>query len=274
MYNYAGSTLNDSERFLQQICFDPAANGLGEILGSDIVLYKRSTPQESPFAFEELQVFITETVHVEDFEFEQLLSYRRIVREATGWQVFHLGKRINYGLETQRFCINVLVRVQANGITTLLNRTSIQAAFVLERSNQQPIRALYIYKATDTTSTPPFIPSTDPFPFFKRSLPQQLSVEPSGRSSECSVQEHIVNLSDVLQRNVLIPKTANLGKCSDEQVKVEMGGTIKTSGEKQPSRVCQPTVLDDLVVVHSDEHGSISVDTIPNAIVKNCGYIP
>ena len=254
--------MNNGNGCVQRICFDLAANGT---LGSDVILYKRPTPNAT---FEDLQVFITETVRVEDFKLKQLISYRRIAREAMGWQVFHLGRRINDGIETRRFCISVLVRVQVNGTYTLLNRSSIQEVFILEQSNRIPFRALYIFRPLNTTDRP-FTPSPDPFPFLKRSLPERDSYS----FSECSVREHIVNLT---QHNILAPKTANIGMCLGEaltdQAQQERGSIDLTSGEKQPSRICQPTLFDDLVVLHSNEHGKISIDTIPNAIVKDCGH--
>ena len=254
----AGFTLNDNKEFAQQICFDRATNGT---LGSDIILYKRHTPDAM---FEYLEVFITEKVRVEDFELEQLISYRRITREALGWQVFHLIRRINCGIKTQKFCVNVLVRVQANGTCTLLNISSIQEVFALEISNQLPFRTLFIFRALNTTDRP-FIPSPDPFPFLKRSLPES-------DNYECSVRENIVNLSDILPHNILAPKTANIGKCF-YQAQQERGSIDLTSEEKQPSRICRPTLFDDLVVLHSNEHGQVSIDTISNAIVKDCGHV-
>ena len=158
------------------MCFDLVVRNGGKRLGYDVIVYKRSTAMENTST--ELEVFITERVCVEDFNWEQLLSYQKIESKAFGWQVFHLNTRFNENLENEPLCVNLLVRAKENTTYRFLNRSSIQDILVLGEREQdeldkQPLTSMYIFKTPPPRRTSPFIPSPGRFPFFTRSVPEK-----------------------------------------------------------------------------------------------------
>lgn len=158
------------------MCFDLVVRNGGKRLGYDIIVYKRSTAMENTST--ELEVFITERVCVEDFDWEQLLSYQKIESREVGWQVFHLNTRFNENFENVPLCVNLLVRAKENTTYHFLNRSSIQDILVLGQREQdeldkQPLTSMYIFKTPSSPRTTPFIPSPGGFPFFTRSLPEK-----------------------------------------------------------------------------------------------------
>lgn len=156
-----------------EMCFDVVASNGGKRLGYDLIVYKRSTARDNTST--DLEVFITEQVCVEDFDWVQLLRYQKIESKDAGWQVFHLNTRFNENSANELFCVHLLVRVQENTTYHFLNGSLIQDIFVLGQREQdelckQPLLAMYIFK-TPSLRTTPFTPSPTRFPFFRRSLP-------------------------------------------------------------------------------------------------------
>lgn len=159
------------------MCFDTVANNGGERLGYDLIVYKRPLVTEN--TTNELEVFITEQVCIEEFNWEQLLCYQKIESKEVGWQIFHLNTRFNENFVNDTLCINLLVREKENTTYVFLNRSLIQDTFVLGKRKQdeldkQPLTSMYVFK-TPSPSRTPFVPTPGRFPFFKRSPPDKNS---------------------------------------------------------------------------------------------------
>lgn len=242
------------------MCTSQGDTRLGKTLGYDAVLYKRPTPRgdDGCYIYEEFTIFITETVG--DDEWDDILSHQIIGSDTEGWQVFHLNERANGRLNRTltTLTIHVLAKGKGNSTHLLLNRMQLQDMFVLndgrpDELDKQPVIVQYILKPVESSGVSPFVPSPDPFPFFKRSLLQPLSIEKENPNKQCPVEDKIVKLTDGFphNNNILIsPHTINIGRC----------GVL-----------CRPTKFADLELLsYSTSLNDMTIDIMPNATIKKC----
>ena len=211
------------------------------------------------------------------YEWDQLLNHQVVDREATGWQVFHLTQRFS---EDQKMCVNlhVFIRVEENtSLLQLQNEIAIQEMFVLEASNpnevsRHPLIALYVVEPLQL-----FPDRNFPFPFFgKRSL-SETSVEERIPVRKCSIQDHVVNLSEYLGIPVLQPATVNVGACTDKataqqpEAKADGEELADTSdNDRTISSYCRPVKFDGVLSLVHTEFSDVNIVYLPNVIVTKC----
>ena len=269
----------------------------GHILGYDLALYRRPTAQNTSSPLPDYIALVTETVWNEHGGWQQVLSDKNIDGNATGWQVFHLAGRHN---PNTSFC----VKINMLGSRGFLNRSSIQEVFVTNKnkaheSTKQPVIAKYIDKHMQPPGVSPFVPSTDPFPFFNDSfsaprettaktttgttsdLPTELPTEQRDkRSDECTVEENPVNLSGYFDHDVVAPRRVNLGRCSGQAARKYDAGAYKVPTPEEEDvqqsfdSICHPMEFEDLtVLIYSQLHDNLFFETIPNTVIKKCGHL-
>ena len=273
-----------------ELCSTDDSLGTGEVLGYDMALYTRPLPkEESSNESRELSVFLVETVRSGEVRWQRVIGEKKIAGDSEGWQVFHLSEE---PYTPERFCIEMHV---VDSVRGYLNYTLIKETFVVdisrpEEHNKQPVIVKYVHKQVSALGISPFVPSNDPFPFLGGSfssfdddndndtgLPPTDSREK--RSDDCTLQTNLVTTSDYFTADIVAPKTVDVGSCFDlrEYGKVQLTSGLVPAESKPESltEVCRSIETEDLeVLLYSGLIGSFSIDTIPNAIIKNCGHVP
>ena len=253
------------------------------ILGHDFVIYKRPTQED--MRLEVFLIFLFSPIWMD------MVSYRVIPANTSGWQVLHVESKIRPLVESG-VCVNMYVRetITRNGTSynRFLNQTELEEVFMLDN--------LYPHELVNQPLVSTFVTfsGTISLPFSGRRSVGASSTTRCSNVTRCTLQHHSVDLDGYLPLKVVYPHEADIGRCENgpvyhhhhpnqeqetdhtvvEDEEDGSGLTSLHSGGKENSDAlfeCVPQKFEDFPTLVSLNRDVLALINIPDLLITGCG---